>query len=70
MLINFFDHRGLWNVPYVGSSFLVKRSLLEDPKTKPSFIQNLLDSDMAFSANLRENVCVIIFLFCFVFVLF
>ncbi|RXG55052.1 Procollagen-lysine,2-oxoglutarate 5-dioxygenase 3 [Armadillidium vulgare] len=49
------EKRGLWNVPYVGSSFLVKRSLIEDPKTKPSFINNLLDSDMAFSANLREK---------------
>ncbi|XP_066943980.1 procollagen-lysine,2-oxoglutarate 5-dioxygenase 1 isoform X2 [Macrobrachium rosenbergii] len=49
------QRRGLWNVPYITSSYLLKRSLLDSEETKPSFIKNLLDPDMAFCENMREK---------------
>lgn len=49
------QRRGLWNVPYITTCYLLKRSLLDEPETKPSYIKNLLDPDMAFCENLREK---------------
>ncbi|XP_068205814.1 procollagen-lysine,2-oxoglutarate 5-dioxygenase 2-like isoform X3 [Palaemon carinicauda] len=49
------QRRGLWNVPYITSSYLLKRSLLDKEDTRPSYIKNLLDPDMAFCENLREK---------------
>ncbi|XP_047484397.1 procollagen-lysine,2-oxoglutarate 5-dioxygenase 2-like isoform X1 [Penaeus chinensis] len=46
--------RGLWNVPYITSCYLVRRHLLEGDK-RPAYIKNLLDPDMAFCENLREK---------------
>uniref|UniRef100_A0A2P2I196 procollagen-lysine 5-dioxygenase n=3 Tax=Hirondellea gigas TaxID=1518452 RepID=A0A2P2I196_9CRUS len=49
------QRRGLWNVPYIGNAYLISRKLLSDPVLKPSFISKLLDPDMAFCANMRQN---------------
>jgi len=45
---------GLWNVPYISAAYLIKRSVLEEKKTRPSYIHGLLDADMAFCENMRE----------------
>ncbi|XP_069940624.1 procollagen-lysine,2-oxoglutarate 5-dioxygenase 1-like isoform X2 [Cherax quadricarinatus] len=49
------QRRGLWNVPYISSCYLMQRSLLDNDKKRPSFIKNLLDPDMALCENLREK---------------
>lgn len=48
-------HRGLWNVPFISGVYLINGSLLQDEDTKPSYINNLLDADMAFCLNNRNN---------------
>lgn len=45
---------GLWNVPYIAACYLIKRSVLENEKTRPNYIRNLMDADMAFCENMRE----------------
>ncbi|XP_069181072.1 procollagen-lysine,2-oxoglutarate 5-dioxygenase 1 isoform X2 [Procambarus clarkii] len=47
--------RGLWNVPYISSCYLLRRSLFDDADRRPTFIKNLLDPDMALCENLREK---------------
>lgn len=49
------QRRGLWNVPYVGNAYLLSRKLLDDPVKKPSYINKMMEPDMAFCANLREQ---------------
>ncbi|KAK4008169.1 procollagen-lysine,2-oxoglutarate 5-dioxygenase 1 isoform X2 [Daphnia magna] len=49
------QRRGLWNVPFVTSIYLVRGDIIHNPKTKPSYIYNLLDADMAFCTNMRNN---------------
>ncbi|XP_050707436.1 procollagen-lysine,2-oxoglutarate 5-dioxygenase 1-like isoform X2 [Eriocheir sinensis] len=49
------QRRGLWNVPYVSGSYLVQAGVLANPRTRPAYIRNLLDPDMAFCENLREK---------------
>nr|CAH0113763.1 unnamed protein product [Daphnia galeata] len=49
------ERRGLWNVPFVTSVYLVRGDIIHNPKTKPSYIHNLLDADMAFCTNMRNN---------------
>ncbi|XP_042209102.1 procollagen-lysine,2-oxoglutarate 5-dioxygenase 1-like isoform X2 [Homarus americanus] len=49
------QRRGLWNVPFISGCYLLRRSLLDDPDKRPSFIKNLLDPDMALCENLREK---------------
>ena len=48
---------GLWNVPFISSAYLIKGDLINHPneKMRPNFVNKLLDADMAFCANLREN---------------
>ena len=43
-------------MPYIGNAYLISRTLLDDPVRRPSFINKLLEPDMAFCANLRDNV--------------
>lgn len=43
-------------MPFVGNAYMLSRALLTDAKLKPSFINKLLEPDMALSANLREKV--------------
>ena len=47
---------GLWNVPYISACYLIKRSVVDDKRTRPSFISGLLDADMAFCENMRAAV--------------
>ncbi|XP_066297450.1 procollagen-lysine,2-oxoglutarate 5-dioxygenase 1-like isoform X3 [Branchiostoma lanceolatum] len=47
--------KGVWNVPYINNVYLIHGSLLQQPKTMPSFIVGQLDADMAFCASLREK---------------
>uniref|UniRef100_T1IVE2 Fe2OG dioxygenase domain-containing protein n=1 Tax=Strigamia maritima TaxID=126957 RepID=T1IVE2_STRMM len=47
--------RGVWNVPYMTATYLINATLLKSRDTYPTFINNLLDSDMAFCKNLREK---------------
>ncbi|XP_021950567.1 procollagen-lysine,2-oxoglutarate 5-dioxygenase 1 [Folsomia candida] len=49
------DRRGLWNVPFLSGAYLVNGSILNDPKLRPNYINNLLDADMAFCLNNRNN---------------
>jgi len=50
-----FGCRGVWNVPFVTSIYLIRGDVIHNAKTKPSYIHNLLDADMAFCTNLRKN---------------
>ncbi|XP_077998009.1 procollagen-lysine,2-oxoglutarate 5-dioxygenase 1-like [Glandiceps talaboti] len=45
--------RGLWNVPFLNSIYLVKSEAIE--KYRPSYLYSDLDSDMAFCRHLREQ---------------
>jgi len=47
--------RGLWNVPYITSCYLVQGEVIHNPKTKPSYIHKLQDADMAFCTNMRAS---------------
>lgn len=47
--------QGLWNVPFISSAYLIRGSFILDESTRPNFIHRLLDADMAFCKNLREN---------------
>jgi len=47
--------RGLWNVPYVGHCYLIRRDVIDGAQTRPDFINKLMDADMAFSANMRKK---------------
>ncbi|CAL4066713.1 unnamed protein product, partial [Meganyctiphanes norvegica] len=47
--------RGLWNVPYINSCYLMAKSVFENKKTRPSYINKLQEPDMAFAENLREK---------------
>lgn len=43
---------GLWNVPYISSSYLIKRSVFN----KFTYADDDLDADMAFCKSLRQQV--------------
>lgn len=47
--------RGLWNMPYISSAYLINATLFKTQETHPSFINNLLDPDMAFCKNMRDK---------------
>lgn len=49
------DRRGLWNVPFISSCYLIAGSVIHNKITRPTYIRNLLDPDMAFAENLRMN---------------
>jgi len=49
------DRRGLWNVPYISSSYLISGSVIHSEETRPSFVNKMMDSDMAFTTNLRSS---------------
>ena len=50
------DYRGIWNVPHIYGIYLIQRSIIENPLTRPSFIYRLLDPDIAMATNFRNNV--------------
>jgi len=43
-------------VPYVTGCYLINGTLIRQPETKPSYVYNDLDADMAFCTNMREKV--------------
>ena len=49
------NRRGLWNVPYITSCYLVSGTIIHDEETTPNYINNMMDPDMAFTANLRAK---------------
>ena len=48
--------RGLWNVPFISSIYLIKGEFIHQssPESRPNFVHKLLDADMAFCQNLRD----------------
>ncbi|XP_017885394.2 procollagen-lysine,2-oxoglutarate 5-dioxygenase, partial [Ceratina calcarata] len=49
------ERRGLWNVPFISSCYLINATLLGNPKTRPSYVEDDLDTDMAFAYTNRER---------------
>lgn len=49
------DRRGLWNVPFISSCYLINATLLDNPRTRPSYVEDDLDPDMAFAYANRER---------------
>ena len=49
------DRRGLWNVPYISSCYLISGPLIQNEKTRPSYSHPTLDPDMAFAKNFRDS---------------
>jgi len=49
------DRRGLWNVPYISSCYLIAGSIIHNKETQPSYVNKMLDPDMAFTTNLRSK---------------
>ncbi|XP_068202798.1 procollagen-lysine,2-oxoglutarate 5-dioxygenase 1 isoform X2 [Palaemon carinicauda] len=49
------NRRGIWNVPYISGIYLIQKSVLENPETRPNYINKLFDADMAMAANMREK---------------
>ncbi len=49
------NRRGLWNVPYISTCYLLKGKLIHDETTKPSIGQFSTDPDMQFCQSLREK---------------
>ncbi|KAG8231868.1 hypothetical protein J437_LFUL011773 [Ladona fulva] len=47
--------RGVWNVPYITACYLVNATIIRKEETRPSYIRNLLDADMAFCNNMRDK---------------
>ncbi len=55
--IYIFFFRGLWNVPYVSSCYLINATVLQNSKLAPSYRHPNLDFDMAFCNDMRSKVC-------------
>jgi len=49
------DRRGLWNFPFISGAYLINGSLIKNEETRPNYINNLLDADMAFAVNNRDR---------------
>ena len=43
-------------MPHIYGIYLIQRSILENPQTRPSFIYRLMDADIAMTMNLRTKV--------------
>ncbi|XP_050059539.1 procollagen-lysine,2-oxoglutarate 5-dioxygenase isoform X1 [Aphis gossypii] len=50
-----YNKTGIWNVPYISSCYLMKGTILENKFTRPSYKEDNLDYDMAFSKSLRDK---------------
>lgn len=48
------NRKGLWNVPYISNCYLIQGKVLKNREKFPSFINGLLDPDMAFCKNVRD----------------
>lgn len=51
----FFFFRGLWNVPFVTSCYLINSTILKNSDTRPTYDINGVDPDMAFSYSNRDK---------------
>ncbi|XP_076236667.1 procollagen lysyl hydroxylase [Calliopsis andreniformis] len=49
------ERRGLWNVPFVSSCYLINATLINNKNTRPLYVEGDLDTDMAFAYNNRER---------------
>ena len=49
------DRRGLWNVPYISSCYLLSAGLIRDPAARPDYSHTTLEPDMAFAKSLRNG---------------
>ncbi|XP_076299960.1 procollagen lysyl hydroxylase isoform X1 [Lasioglossum baleicum] len=49
------ERRGLWNVPFVSSCYLINATLIANKETRPSYSEEDLDTDMAFAYVNRER---------------
>lgn len=49
------NRRGLWNVPFVSSCYLISGAIIHNPDTRPSYVHKMLDPDMALMANIRAK---------------
>ncbi|XP_037566970.1 procollagen-lysine,2-oxoglutarate 5-dioxygenase isoform X1 [Dermacentor silvarum] len=49
------ERKGIWNVPLVNGAYLINGSLVKSREKFPSFINGLLDPDMAFCKNMRDK---------------
>ena len=47
--------RGLWNVPFVSSCYLINGSLLSDETLRPSYKEDDLDPEMSFAYAMRRR---------------
>lgn len=52
-----FLYRGVWNVPFISKSYLVKASVIPEIKANP-FSSDYIDSDMVFCSTLRNDVSI------------
>ena len=50
------NRRGLWNVPFISSIYLIKGEFMHNspPETRPNLLHESLDADMALCRNLRD----------------
>ena len=49
------DRRGLWDVPYISSCYLISGSVIHNEDTRPSYVNKMMDPDMAYTSNLRSK---------------
>ncbi|KAL7632452.1 UNVERIFIED_CONTAM: hypothetical protein RMT77_017228 [Armadillidium vulgare] len=49
------ERRGIWNVPYIYGVYLIQKSVLENPETRPNYVYNLKDHDIAMAMNFRKK---------------
>ncbi|XP_050425318.1 procollagen-lysine,2-oxoglutarate 5-dioxygenase isoform X2 [Adelges cooleyi] len=50
-----YNKTGVWNVPYIATCYLMKGKILDNKITRPSYKQEDMDYDMAFSKSLRDK---------------
>ncbi|XP_066581047.1 procollagen-lysine,2-oxoglutarate 5-dioxygenase [Prorops nasuta] len=49
------ERRGLWNVPFVSSCYLVNATLIKNKETRPSYMEDDFDPEMSFAHANRER---------------
>lgn len=57
--------RGVWNVPYISTAYLINATLLQTDK--PNYDAHELDPDMSFSRHYRDKVTNLTFLYLYMF---
>ncbi|XP_033224283.1 procollagen-lysine,2-oxoglutarate 5-dioxygenase isoform X1 [Belonocnema kinseyi] len=50
------ERRGLWNVPFISSCYLINSTIIRNKETRPSYSEGDLDPDMAFASANRERL--------------